>query len=222
MDAVTLLFIYLFTLVICYSIIKKEYFNYISRRKPKTTCNGNGMCLLEVDSQKYEKYSKMKCLYECSPVKCPNYVVCESRYPKWVSYYHNGVCYKCASEFLCIYNNNYTSILDIIKVKQECSICMTNRLYFVKLLNCEHRICNICFSRCMLGENKYRHNEPQFPYPNQEEKYYSSPKTEWHKQMDEDPFVRKYRVDWYIWRIMKRNDMQYDKKILRKCPFCRK
>ena len=47
-------------------------------------CDGSGICLRQIYINSYEKDTEIKCNYNCEPIKCPNYLVCESLNPKWL------------------------------------------------------------------------------------------------------------------------------------------
>ena len=96
---------------------------------------------------------------------CPNEIVCKTgKINKYLLNCTKGVCNTCFQ--------NFKKELDILDKKDECPICLEQKNSFVKYPNCEHRICNICFRRCFLGEKMDK--EPKFPYPEYENEWYTN------------------------------------------------
>lgn len=104
----------------------------------KNICSGDGSCFTQT-SYGYEKDVNYTCNHNCQLFQCPNYLVCGFAGPKWYLGCHSGVCYSC--------NMNFGQKLDLSKEKEECPICYEEE-FSIKMINCNHRICYICFKKC--------------------------------------------------------------------------
>ena len=111
-------------------------------------CTGNGRCLMvDWGNDMYHYYPKYKCIYNCKPVKCVNYIFCgESFTDKNIN--------KC---------NNCTKIWKgkdplLTDSNTTCQICkqVDN---CVKLPECIHCICIECFQNKHTNCNGTKWNE---------------------------------------------------------------
>lgn len=174
-------------------------------------CDGSGICLRQIYINSYEKDTEIKCNYNCEPIKCPNYLVCESLNPKWLYYCHReDLCTSCS----VVDGSGKLSFSDEII---ECPICLEHKLG-VKQINCNHFICIHCFKRCHYGEERVDY--PNFPYSKEIENEY-----------EENPNDPKWERDYPLIKIyietLDSIDNYYDQKYdneenLRKCPLCRR
>ena len=172
-------------------------------------CNGDGSCLQQTDYRNgYKKNDDISCEYNCQPIKCPNYLVCEHLEPQHILWCHKGICMSpCAISFkrLQFFENT------------ECPICFETTIC-VKQVNCEHKTCIDCFKRCHLPPY-WDDPQPEFPYSSDIEddhdNDYNNPK--W----DRDPLIKKYREDLDKWQI-EREIREESESYLKVCPLCRK
>lgn len=174
-----------------------------------SVCNGNGECLRQSGFENnYEKDTEIKCNYNCKPIKCPNYLVCESLNPQWLYYCHKNLCISCAI--------NGSGNLSFCEEMIECPICLDNKTG-VKQINCEHFICTDCFKRCRYGE---RREYPNFPYSEDIHDEYSE-NPEDNKWKNEYPLIEKWEQS-----IDLMDDYYHEKyeneENLRRCPLCRR
>jgi hypothetical protein len=103
-------------------------------------CGGDGSCLSQMDDGNYQKgYGKI-CQYECEPLECPNYIICETNFPLWLSYCHHGYCPNCTAIFGCKVN--------IQNIKPEkCDICYEKITTVAKFPKCAHYVCIPCYRK---------------------------------------------------------------------------
>jgi len=140
-------------------------------------------------------------------VKCPNFIICNTKLPQWVLDSNNGTCIGCQTIFGKILN-----LIDNI----ECPICFEIDKG-IQQLDCNHSSCINCFKRSHMFDWNY--GEPSFPYP-------SNIETEYYQNQDDikwenDELIKKYNED-YI-KFEDEKCIQYDnEEYLRKCPLCRK
>jgi hypothetical protein len=78
---------------------------------------------------------------------CPNYLLCESRAPKWVFDCHKGRCVNCNILFGSNLQFNHYDKLT------ECPICLEDKKIFVKYPSCTHDVCLSCFKRMFWGKD---------------------------------------------------------------------
>jgi hypothetical protein len=169
------------------------------------SCDGYGSCLNQVDENTYELYENVLCEHNCTPKKCPNYLVCRCIAPEWYYHCHRGTCMNCAMMWG---NLEFTDNI-------ECPICFETKKG-VKQLKCDHKICVDCFRRCNYGEKK---PQPVFPYSNEIEEEHDEDHD--NPKWLEDPLIVKYRLEWIQYEIDE--DTTYEKEAsLRICSICRK
>ena len=102
---------------------------------------------------------------------------------------------------------------------EECPVCMEVSECVIQP-NCSHTICISCFKRCRF-DGPHRTDEPQFPYPEQEDEYYDGIGNVPENPLYHDPLVIKYNADWERWQHER--DLAWSREEnLRKCPICRK
>jgi hypothetical protein len=174
------------------------------------TCSGFGECLAQTDEPDvYSKHTDVSCEYGCEPLQCSNFAICGAREPKWYLNCHDGRCLHC-NMLIC-------KNLTFKELPEECPIC-TEVSKCVVLPNCTHTLCITCFRRCYVN-GPPRVNEPQFPYPEHEDEYFSIGNNP-DNPMYHDPLVMKFNEDWNKyddeWNLQYANENN-----LRKCPICR-
>ena len=91
------------------------------------------------DDMDYE--ANEACVHRCSPVDCPNHVVCRTpRCPRWVLDCFDGLCYHCDLTFG--ENLNIVELPDV----EECFVCFCESNATVEMpAKCGHRVCVGCF-----------------------------------------------------------------------------
>lgn len=57
-------------------------------------CDGTGQCLTQTDDENTYEYLFV-CQYNCQPIECPNFKLCQFKYPQWVGYCHQNRCTNC-------------------------------------------------------------------------------------------------------------------------------
>lgn len=106
--------------------------------KPKKSCPGEGHCLRQ--TRWTWIYSREgQCEHNCQPRKCPNFIFCGEVYP---AYFHG-----CWGE-TCIYCDQTFGkklIFEKKEKKEECPVCLEDKDLFIKLLNCDHFLCLVCY-----------------------------------------------------------------------------
>ena len=103
-------------------------------------CLGNGMCLFLVNNE-YIRSDTFTCHYDCKPIQCPNYIICDNSFPKFFSFLH-GVCLYCDQNF-----SNWNGILKTMDYL-DCMICLKVDCTGIILQNCNHCLCVNCFKHC--------------------------------------------------------------------------
>lgn len=195
---------------------KSEKINSIKDQiKMTKNCKGDGMCLTQEDLNSYTKDSDYICNYNCVPIKCPNYVICENSDPRWVLRCHNGLCTNCDISF-----GKWQGGKGILNMKdnEDCCICFEIKKC-ISNPKCDHFICIDCFKRCYYGSNEDSNKEPPFPYPDKENDYFeNSDDPIW----SNDETIMKWNQEWIIWDDARTERSQNEHKILAKCPLCRK
>ena len=176
-----------------------------------TDCTGRGDCLRQSDNE--NRYELNDCPHKCSPVKCHNFLVCDSIVPQWLLDCKRGTCTTCAYTFgrSPVYNGNLTFYDSV-----ECPVCLEDKPG-VKQVNCDHTVCIDCFKRCHYGGNNIP--QPVFPYSREIEDEYDS-NTDDNKWMN-DPLIIKYNNDWVVYEN-KVDETYYREASLRVCGICRK
>jgi len=144
-------------------------------------CIGNGQCL----EQKFEKTFGLRpnytCYFNCKPIQCHNYLLCENSKPKCCMY--DGLCLSCYTSFGKIY----------FYIQKECSSCL-----YIKtcvLLKCNHYVCVECY--------RTKINIPVFPYSDKvQQEYWEQPgHIKWHTEL---PLVRLWLQKWDEWDKFKK------------------
>lgn len=108
-------------------------------------CEGNGECLMQDDDEnKYSKNPNIICDKNCTPIKCPNYILCGAKYPKILLDCHDNLCLNCDMMFGRWKGGK--GILDIFSENKECPKCK-NTLKCLSLPKCEHYLCINCFKK---------------------------------------------------------------------------
>lgn len=109
----------------------------------ESKCKGEGICLRQMDDLNYQKGYGYKCNFQYEPMNCPNYIICGSNYPKWVSWCHGGFCTNCSIAF--------GSKVEILTMeKEECMICLEEHETMAKFPNCTHHACIGCYKKFTL------------------------------------------------------------------------
>ena len=134
-------------------------------------CNGRGFCLKQTltnDEDGVEIYHKhYDCQYNCEPIKCPNFKVCNTLNPQCILDCHNGRCYQCNMLFGNWNKSGGCGNLNFID-NIECPICFENK-EGVCMPRCDHYICIDCFKRIYFKDH---YEEISFPYSDKESYYY--------------------------------------------------
>lgn len=167
-------------------------------------CTGRGYCLRQTGDQ--NTYELNDCSHKCLPVKCPNFVVCDSIVPQWILGCNKGTCTTCGYTFGRILTF-YESV--------ECPICFEDKPG-VKQINCDHKVCIDCFKRCRYGGTI---PHPIFPYPHEIEDEYDNDPDD--SKWVNDPLIIKYNEDWILYES-KCDEEYYRETSLRICGICRK
>ena len=115
----------------------------MSLEKHRSTCPGNGECLKQTE---YENHYTIRtyytCSHDCKPIKCPNYLFCNSLCPQWYLYCHKGFCVNCA---IC-----YGKLLNTMD-NVKCTFCTKKNTLGVQNPKCDHYLCVDCFKRLYYG-----------------------------------------------------------------------
>lgn len=115
----------------------KEIIERIKNNQNFKGCQGEGMCLRQTNWDWI--YMREQCKYNCTPVKCPNYIVCGEVAPLNIMWCHDSRCLYC--------NKGFGKNLSIKNQKQECPVCLEEKEIYVQMSNCTHYICLVCFRR---------------------------------------------------------------------------
>jgi hypothetical protein len=149
-------------------------------------CKGNGECLEQLPDLTYDKLYKkqnISCNFLCTPVKCPNYVVCETIAPEWYFKCHDGVCVDCNVAWNAekmgldtkndTINNKNCNKLKIVHTSFVCDLCGNTNEQKIKMVKCDHWVCIDCFNMCYFGKDIFdmRPESPVFPFPEHEDTY---------------------------------------------------
>jgi len=176
-------------------------------------CHGDGMCLTQDDTpNNYIKIKDYTCEYNCSPVKCDNFLVCGEVDPKWVLNLNSSIAggitgFQCKISFgKLVFTDNV-----------DCPICLEAKIG-VKQINCDHKICIDCFKRCHYG---WRYiPQPVFPYSREIEDEYDNRTSNNDPRWINDPLIKKYEIEWVLYES--KTDETYEKEAnLRICSICR-
>jgi hypothetical protein len=117
---------------------KKEITERVKANPNSKNCQGEGVCLEQTGI--YPIYLRSKpCQYNCKPVKCPNFIVCGQVAPLQVMWCHGSRCNYC--------NQKYGKDLIFKRGKEECTICLEEKDLWIKMPNCDHYFCLLCFRR---------------------------------------------------------------------------
>lgn len=113
----------------------------------KDECFGDGSCLIQDNEDGYVKDDNVECKYDCKPVKCPNFVICNTSNPLRILQCYHGLCTNCDIMF-----GTWQNGCGILKFKSdvECCICLETNTG-VSYHKCDHYVCVTCFRRCFYG-----------------------------------------------------------------------
>jgi hypothetical protein len=169
-------------------------------------CHGDGICLTQDDTlNNYIKNKDYICEYNCSAVKCDNFLVCGEVLPKHLID-HNDFCVS----FQCKLSFGKLVFTDNI----DCPICFEVKMG-VKQINCDHKICIDCFKRCHYGIHYIP--QPVFPYSREIEDEWFNGDPRWVN----DALIKKYEKECELYELT--IDETYEKEAsLRICSICRK
>ena len=115
-------------------------------------CRGTGFCLQQMENGNYQKGYGKDCQYQCEPLDCPNFVICNVNGPKWYLDCHNGFCGNCSAIFGC-----KVKISNI--ENEECAICFEEIDQVAQFPKCIHYVCIGCYKRIYFGEDQYYDTE---------------------------------------------------------------
>lgn len=127
-------------------------------------------------------------------VKCPNFIICNTRIPMGRS-----ICHTCEHMF---------GILKIMNSIAKCSICLRKRKG-VSQPTCCHIICIECFKQCYFVEGN-----PLFPYPEMKDEYDNDP---YNIKWDEYPNITRWNKDCVQLEDIRDNKIYFNTQV---CPFC--
>ena len=185
------------------------------------TCKGRGECLLQtgifsdyLNIIDYYKDENIICLFNCEPIKCPNYLMCNNKLPLRYMDCYNGICCECDMTFGTWKGSK--GILNFYE-NQECPICFENSMC-ISQPKCNHYVCIKCFKRSYCEKVE----EPVFPYDYDIlNKYIDNPE---HTEFENDELIIKYKNDCELFdfEIKKLNNKYKNESFLRCCPLCRK
>lgn len=167
------------------------------------SCTGIGECLTQSSENDYEEI--YECIHNCIPLKCPNYLLCNTQAPQWYFYCHSNLCMNCNMMFAKCLNFK----------KSECLICLEEKLC-VSQPKCQHYTCIDCFKRSYYGDED-RSGEPDFPYSDEISDKYS----EFPERYKNDALIIKYNEDWNLWDDIREEKRNQEREYLGKCPLCR-
>lgn len=175
-------------------------------------CKNNGSCLKQTHKfNQYIKNDKYICVYNCQPLKCPNYNLCQNSYPKWIEDNHDGTCVNCDLDFgKWQGGKGKLNFFENI----ECPICLEYKPG-VSYPKCDHYACIQCVRRCFYGDFS---NEPKFPYPELENEYFENQED---RRWNEFPLIFEWKESWKNWDIETKNRRDNDPKTIKKCSLCR-
>lgn len=182
-------------------------------------CDGNGFCLIQTETTNgYSKSDTYSCKFNCQPIKCPNYIICNTINPKCILLCHHNLCTNCDVSF-----GTWQGCNDVLNVidDHECPVCLETKTC-VSHPKCNHNICIDCFKKCYFPWETYEleNKQPQFPYPDDIlEEYDNNPNDE--KWNIDYPLIHQYDSDLNIWLDIWLNHTS-SKQYLAKCCLCRK
>lgn len=145
--------------------------------KETKLCEGDGRCLEKVNGV-YVFRSGWKCKStdenRCTPKKCPNFVVCQRRGPKWYFDLYHGLCQICMDQFGCRLNirvQNENKVDNESKVENEskvdgedgdvCPVCYTPTVEWVEFpVDCGHFFCGRCIADLYFFDETRYHLSP--------------------------------------------------------------
>lgn len=172
-------------------------------------CKGYGECLEQTDDLK-GYISNPNCPYECRPVPCPNFKLCNKIAPFIILDCHDGLCSSCDIEF----GRWQGGKGKLTTLNDECPICLEDK-ECISLPKCDHFICIDCFQNCWSINHEI--DNPPFPYSEEIYEEWLANESKWATDIK----IQKWIFDCEI--IEDKNEQEYlTKKHLRKCPLCRK
>lgn len=184
------------------------------KNKPQDTfCNGDGECLIQSSLAEYVKNEDIICNFNCAPVNCPNYLICNEKMPLRFLMCHNGMCINCDVMF-----GTWRGGKGVLEIADniECPVC----LEFKKCVSqpmCDHFICIDCFKRCFFPN--YGEYQPPFPYSEEiYEEYEDSPDD---PKWKNDDAIKKWLIDCDAYEDYLEAKSEQESN-LRICPICRK
>ena len=186
-------------------------------------CNGNGNCLIQTNCLNDDKKNTDTiCNYNCEPIKCYNYNICNTIAQKWYFGCHSGVCGDCNMLSYSLFNSNEYSNNNKLLFKNniECPICYET-INGVKMLKCNHYTCYNCFKEIYHGYNE-EPQKPLFPYNDEILEEYNNDENENPKWKIDFPLIEKWENE--CEKIEDKFSIKAEKqrKLLSKCPLCKK
>ena len=107
------------------------------------------------------KNNTFKCIHNCQPVKCPNYLICEHESSEIYKLFDdNDLCTDCVIRF-----RNWTDINGLLKITDnvKCSMC-SQITKNVSLELCKHTLCIQCFKNFYYDDDCQFTDKDDFDY----------------------------------------------------------
>lgn len=104
-------------------------------------CNGDGTCLRQSDKDPHKYVHVFDCEHSCTPIKCPNYLLCGQEMPQALADCHGGRCMNCDILNYCEGFKNIVTRTDI----SECSVCKVSTPASIQIQNSANWCCVGCF-----------------------------------------------------------------------------
>lgn len=82
----------------------------------------------------HELYCPSECRFQCVPIECKYYELCNNKEPLWVINYNEGMCMKCV---------NRMGPHEITSQIKDCCVCYEKKKIII--LQCKHDICDECW-----------------------------------------------------------------------------
>jgi len=171
-------------------------------------CDGSGLCLT----------TTLVCDYYCKLIECPNAPICMNQEPQFILEFNNGVCTECVTRLGRSLENLSPSQPALeFKDEIECPVCFQVRAG-AKNPRCSHYLCLICLKAIYWYDESLDGliPRPEFPKPEQEEDYYSSPEL-----FINDDLVNEWKRKIGTWNEHRVWYVIHNKKYLKRCPVCR-
>lgn len=162
-----------------------------------TECNGKGFCL---DQNFY------LCSYDCKPIPCVNYSLCNNVLPEYILDFNCGTCWNCSAIF-----TSQTTDSPVLSFRDDvdCAICFETGKKGIKCLKCSHYVCQDCFQRIYCDQKE---DEPVFPEQYDFDLYIEEPHL-----FDNNPEIQEWKKQTNILKKIKMENA-----CQKRCPFCRK